>query len=399
MKKNLFLLSLLLSACSGMQKSGETTHMQDGKMLRLELKNPPILGTTSRGQRIYLGGFSGLRYLGKIQDGKLRFLTHTDRGPNADELEEKGKTKRPFLLSNFQPRLVYLLADPLKGTLEIEKEILLQRPDGKKLSGMPQMEGQEIPVDTEGRGLTLDPYGMDLEGVAASEDGTFWMVEEYGPSIAHFSASGKLLGTLKPGSGLPKVLENRRLNRGFEGMDLFGSRLYTILQSPLKKESSLVRLVEVDTLKRRTLGQYAYILSEGAEKIGDLAATGPREFLVIERGGDAIRKVFRASIEGVTNLQYSPEKISGAKLETMSAQELAEAKVVAVNKTELVDLTALGMNYDKLEGLDLVNDDWLAVVNDNDFSLSGGIDRLTGSVEFKEEASYLYLIHRDLWKK
>ena len=397
--KNLFLVAaMFMVSCSGVRVDSK---MAGGKILRLELKNPPLVGTTITGQRIYLGGFSGLRYLGRGPGEKLRFLTHTDRGPNAQEFTEGGKVKRPFVLSNYQPRLVFLLADVEKGTLEIEKEVFLKKPDGKNLTGFPQKEGQEVPVDILGKPLSLDPYGMDLEGIAQDDDGVFWMVEEYGPSILKFSADGKLKEVLKPGSGLPKILENRALNRGFEGTALFGSRLYAILQSPLKSEnpSHLVRMIEVDTLGRRTLGQYVYPLEKGkSDKIGDIAAVGPREFYVAERG-KSLSKVFLADLNGVSNLQVLPEKVSGMRLEGMSAEEMAEAKVVPIKKTEVLDLLGLGIREEKIEGIDLVNDTWIALVNDNDFGLEGGLDRATGNLKLKEEGSFLYLVHKDLWGK
>lgn len=386
----------------------------DSPAIRMVLKDPPLLGTTPAGDRIFLGGFSGLRYLGKSKDGRLRFITLTDRGPNADEVKVKSADgqkleKRPFLLPGYQPRFIYLLGDPATGTLTIERQVLLRRPDGKTLSGLPQKTGQESAVSTTGEALPLDPYGMDLEGIAPAADGSYWIVEEYGPTLARFSAEGKLLETMKPGNGLPKVFEQRRNNRGFEGMAILGNRLYAIIQSPLdnprsekeknSKRSSVVRIAEVDLAGRRTLGQFAYLL-EGGDRIGDIAIEGPRNLLVIEQDGKGYRRVFRANLENATNLQLLTDRVVGpaGTLESMNKEALAEAGILPATKEEVIDLDGAGVKESKVEGIDLVEDS-LAFVIDNDFGLNGDWDQATGKVGFKDEPSAIYLFPAGSWKR
>ncbi len=410
--KFLLALTLFLTSCTHAEKS--TTPNQGAPMtfVRMELKDPPLLGTTAAGQKFYLGGFSGLRFLGE-RAGKLRFLTLTDRGPNADESEVGSEVQRPFLLPEFQPRLVYLEADPVAGTLKVEKEIFLKRPDGKKVSGIPPKTGhQEVPLNSVGKLLAQDTYGMDPEGVALEEDGSFWVAEEYGPSVARFSKDGKWLDSLKPGSGLPKVLSQRQLNRGFEGMALFQNRLYLIMQSPLDnpisekekngKRSVIVRIIEVDTKGRRTLGQYAYVLDHRkVDKIGDITVDGPRSLLVIERdgktGAKAVRKVFHADLTNATNLQLLPERIvgPGGTLESMTAEDLKEAGIVPVQKKEVLDLASIA--EEKIEGIEILHDGRLAFVIDNDFALDGSWDKSSGKVGTKPEVPAIYLFPKSAW--
>jgi hypothetical protein len=384
-------------------------------VLRLELKNPPSIGKTEQGQELFLGGLSGLRYMGKTPEGKLRFLSHTDRGPNASEFEEDGQVKRPFALPNFQPRIVFLLADLDRKSLEVEKQIFLRRPDRKNLSGLSQKDGQEIPVELQQDVLPYDPYGLDLEGIVVAADGAFWLVDEYGPSVVKFSKEGKMLEALKPGLGLPKILEQRRLNRGFEGAALTGNRLFAILQSPLdnplssgfknSKNSSVIRIIEVDLIKKRTLGQYVYLLEEGkSDKIGDIASDGARSLFVVEHDGKsgkgAFKKVYRADFSGASNLQLQSDRLTGAggTLEGMNRNKIAESGIQVAKKEEILDLAKLGVLEEKVEGIDLVEDEWMALLIDNDFSLSGERDRATGLVELKNEPSAIYLIPRSAWK-
>jgi hypothetical protein len=61
----------------------------------------PSIGETAAGQKLFLGGFSGLHFEGiDPKTGRYKFITHTDRGPNA----EPTGIERPFLLPNFARR-------------------------------------------------------------------------------------------------------------------------------------------------------------------------------------------------------------------------------------------------------------------------------------------------------
>ncbi len=45
---------------------------------------------------------------------------------------------------------------------------------------------------TQSRTLSnLNDYGLDSEGLAALNDGTFWVSDEYRPHIVHYDANGK----------------------------------------------------------------------------------------------------------------------------------------------------------------------------------------------------------------
>lgn len=383
--------------------------MKSQQAQRLELKESNPVGVSEAGQAIGLGGFSGLKFLGKNSDGKLRFLSLSDRGPNAAEENKSGTTIRPFVLPGFQPKIIFLVADPAAGTFEVEKVIPLLRPDGKPLSGLPNREGGEVPVDLKGATLPYDPYGMDPEGIALNADGSFWIGEEYGPSLALFSAEGKLLERMKPGQGLPKVFEQIRLNRGFEGVTLGDGKLYGMLQSPLDNprspkqknsdKSKFVRMVEVDPAGRKTLAQYGYLQGPGkSDKIGDIAYEAPGQFLVIEQNGKvgkkSVKKIYRFRIGKATNLQLLPEKLAGpgGSLETTNAKALLEEGVIVLEKEEVCDLAALGVKESKAEGIDLVDNDTIAIIVDNDFGLEGSWDKSAGKVEMKDEKSALYLI-------
>ena len=80
-------------------------------------------------------------------------------------------------------------AIPLKGTA------------GNLLNGLSAsitsttMEGAYGP---DGKELARSPDGFDSEGLVRLADGTFWIGEEYGGSIAHVAADGTVIKRLVP---------------------------------------------------------------------------------------------------------------------------------------------------------------------------------------------------------
>ena len=91
--------------------------------------------------------------------------------------------------------------------------------------------------------------GIDAEGLVRLSDGSFWVGEENAPSLAHFSADGRMIerhvpaGTETEFAGapyetigsLPAIIAKRQANRGIEGIAISPDErfLYFIMQSPL----------------------------------------------------------------------------------------------------------------------------------------------------------------------
>lgn len=332
----------------------------------LDKNEKPIeIGTSSTQQKFFLGGFSGLIFLGR-ENGRYLFMTHTDRGPNADE----HNGQRPFPLPDFTPQWVTIEADPTTRTYRIIRRVSLKDVKGRLLLGLPQESGrQEVPITVKGEPLKPDPQGIDPEALAADSQGRLWMGEEYGPSLLRFSPEGRLLIRLAPGLGLPQHLSGRTFNRGFEGIAVQDGKIYGFLQSALPGEPGLARIVEVDEKTLTTTAEYSYPFANGADKIGDVFGLGRREFLVLEidseKGPKAIKRIYRV------RLGRPGEK---------------------VEKTMYFNLSAAGYPYQKPEGLALTDDGKIAVMNDNDFEVAEGpVDLHTGQVPRKSEPSRLML--------
>ncbi len=340
---------------------------------KLEFKNPPSLGRSSAGQEIFLGGFSGLHFLGKTPQGRHRFITHTDRGPNG----EMYNGNRPFLLPDFTPRWIIFSLDQDFKDLVLEKTILLQSPEGN-LSGLPPVVGLEDPVDVYDYLLPPNTNGIDPEGLTQDQKGHFWMGEEYLPSLLEFSPEGMLLNRFTAGKHFPELFAKRRLNRGFEGITFFKNNIWAFLESPLKAGpgdlQGPILIFNPNTQKPVEVKYYPFDNST-ADKIGDVAtlkiAGEELGLLVLERnnvlGKDGYRKIY-----------FIPDPSQSGPLK----------------KRLVADLIKIGIdNVEKIEGMTVVDGRYLILINDNDFALRGHPDYLkTGLVPTKDEGSYIYVI-------
>jgi hypothetical protein len=414
-----------------------------------EWRDLPSVGKTAAGQKINLGGFSGLAFEGTTRDGRLKFITNTDRGPNG----EPTGIVRPFLLPDFTPRLVRFTLDPRSGYFALTQQILLKRSDGTPLTGLPNTAisanaslpyNDEVPVDLLGNVIPLDPLGGDLEGIVVADDGSFWMPDEYRPAIYHFDPEGRLLerfipigthaaaGKPVPAPGtagefgieaLPAVIAQRRQNRGMEALAEHGGKLYAFVQSPVRNPVTLgnaalnvmrnIRIVEFDPATRATR-QFLYTLDNPvvqnatdtpADKIGDAVAGPNGEIYAVERDDDAVpasdlsvvtKKIYKFTLGTATDVTaldtLYPVVRSGVtlmlSLDQMTTAELASVGVRSIVKSLHVDLASAGYaSVQKVEGLTLLENGQLAVLNDNDFGVARiVIDNATGT--FVRAADY-----------
>lgn len=408
-----------------------------------------VLGTTSAGQEILLGGLSGLFYEGETDRGKLQFITTLDRGPNGEptDVDDDGVKERPFPLPDYQAKLVRFTLDRESSKFEITEEILLTREDGHTpITGLPNLQAgepgkaytDESPVDLNGDPLENDPFGADMESIVVADDGSFWLSDEYRPAIYHFDPHGALIDRFIPkGTAeavghpkgafgtetLPEVYAQRRANRGFEGMALNtdNGNLYAFIQSPIdnpdvsnaeaeaadessdfnSRNSQVLRILEVDPHSGEPVGEYVYFLegSEGVDKIGDAVYAGDGKFKVIERDSDtdadAEKFIFEVDLTGATNIlgtELSTATGENTALESMTPDDLAEMEIQPVTKTQVLNLPSIGyLAGDKPEGLALLPDGSLAVINDNDFGLLDEEIPGDGSVPFNPDPTQTVL--------
>jgi len=389
---------------------------------RTATSNPQDPSQTTPGQSIRLGGLSGL-WLESIDPGTGRqtYVTVPDRGPNGDtsDVDGDGEEERPFALPDYQARVVRFELDPATGKVTLLSQILLTQSDGvTPITGLPNIPGvDEEPVDLWGNHLRYDPFGADLEGIAIASDGSYWMVDEYRPSIYHFDPEGVLIDRLVPvGTGslggkpagtygtetLPAEYALRRRNRGFEGMalDPTAGLLYGFIQTPLENPdrsasdaSDVIRVLAIDLVTGSPVSEYVYLLEapdhrDGkVDKIGDAAYAGNGEFFSLERDSSAAsfakKYIFHLDLKGATNLldPTAPDLLPGRTLEEHTADDLAELGIVPIHKRKVANLPSLGYAAgDKPEGLALLPGGDLAVLNDNDFALADAEIPVDGTI-------------------
>ncbi len=403
---------------------GYKDHSKGQPRMKQFLFQEPALDE-SRG--IAFGGLSGLFFEGVNKNGNPTFLTVPDRGPNGDPtpvsyVDDKDNTTtiRPFLIPEYQAQVIRF--ELSKGKVNVLEKIFLTRNDGTTpISGLPNIPGiDEVPatpvaengdvIDAEGNQFKLlgyDDFGADLEGIVVNpEDGTFWMVDEYRPAIYHFLPNGTLIDRFVPqgtaalsnpvlpsgtfgNETLPAAYANRRRNRGFEAMALDTKKgiVYAFIQTPLANpdratsdNSQVIRILGIDPSNGQPVSEYVYFLEKPAfrdanvDKIGD-AVFDPstNKIYVIERDSRASsinkKAIFSIDLTGATNIIATKLPVS---LESYSPDELALFGIKPVHKIKVLNLPSIGyLPSDKPEGLALLPNGALAVLNDNDFGLEG----------------------------
>ncbi len=234
--------------------------------------SPPI--GTCQGVEVRESGFSGLIH---IPGTGLEFYTISDRGFAIDAgsttCAVTGKEKViPF--PDYCPKIHHIR---LEGdSIRVLQTTTVKRPDGTNASGLPLPLGAgntgetlwgDIPTDKANiHVLGTDPWGVDPEGICIGSDNTFWICEEFGTSILHLDASGKVINRYSPYGngdhqiGVDTVLRYRKANHGFEGIAITPSgKVYGFVQNtilfPSKQvtdSTRIMRILEIDPVTNKT---------------------------------------------------------------------------------------------------------------------------------------------------
>ncbi|MGJ5749792.1 hypothetical protein FB563_5961 [Streptomyces puniciscabiei] len=360
--------------------------------------NALLPGSVDDDHGVKLGGIGSDIYPAG-RDGE--YWTVTDRGPNG-QVKVDGKKRRTFPVPGFDPAIVKIR---VRGdSVQVVDAIPLTTSSGKAVTGLPDQQSRdEAPYTYDARTpLSYNPNGLDTEGIVRAADGTFWLVDEYGPSLVHVSARGQVLTRYVPeGLGLtgadypvvealPSIFLHRKINRGFEGLAQFpDGDLVMALQSPLSLPdadaggaSRTTRLLLFSPREKAVTAEYAYRFdpvnvvdpseNDTSElKMSSIVAIGGDRLLVEERTDKAARLQLvrlgrRSSILGSPwdNDTTSPSLEQLADPATAGVPVLAKRLVVDLNKVDGVP--------QKIEGIARVDHDSLALINDNDFGMTDG---------------------------
>ncbi|MEU1365268.1 esterase-like activity of phytase family protein [Streptomyces sp. NPDC005803] len=360
--------------------------------------NGMLPGSVEDDRGVMLGGIGSDIY---PADREGEFWTVTDRGPNG-QIKVDGTKRRTFPVPGFDPAIVKVRVSGKR--VEVLRSIPLTTRSGAPVSGLPNQAGRdEAPYSYDARTpLPYDPNGLDTEGIVRAADGSFWLADEYGPSLVHVSARGRVLARYVPQGlhlegadypvveALPGVLLHRKTNRGFEGLALLpGGDLVLAVQSPLSlpdqdagEASRNVRLLRFSTKKRAVTAEYAYrfdpvgVVDPGEDdtselKISSVVAVGGDDLLVEERTDRAAR-LHRVTLPRGAGILGSRWDVAAASPSYEELVDPTAAGVPVLRKSLVVDLGTVAGVPGKIEGVAVTGRDTLALVNDNDFGMTDG---------------------------
>ncbi|MFJ7071381.1 esterase-like activity of phytase family protein [Streptomyces sp. NPDC098781] len=362
--------------------------------------NALLPGTVGDDRGVDLGGIGSDIY---PAGRKGEFWTVTDRGPNG-QIKVDGSKRRTFPVPGFDPAIVKIRVTG--STVKVLDAMAITIASGKAVTGLSNQQGRdEAPYTYDARTpLTYNPNGLDTEGIVRAADGSFWLVDEYGPSLVHVSARGKVLTRYVPkGLGLtgadypvvealPSVLLHRKINRGFEGLaQLPGGDLVMAVQSPLSlpdtdagEASRTTRLLRFSPKKKAITAEYAYrfdavnVVDPGEDdtselKISSVVAVGGNRLLVEERTDKAARLQL-VRLDRAANILGSrwDDDTTSPSLEQLDDPKTSGVPVL--RKRLVVDLGTVAGVPGKIEGVARVDHDTLALINDNDFGMTDGAE-------------------------
>lgn len=367
----------------------------DTKTQPMEL---PLTKVSNDGKSITLTvGLGSGAFHPKDQADIVYFIS--DRGPNVpkdlakDLLGVKFKDKKGyvFLQPTYAPSIykVKLKEDgyEILETIEIKDE------KGQKITGLPN-PNNEVGLDINAKPLAFDPQGLDTESIVKLKDGTFYVSDEYLPSLVHIAADGKIMQRLIPGKELPAILSKIKPNRGIEAMALSPDEkyLYYAVQSPLRhpndevlQTSRLTRVCRLNLMTLQTDQQYVYALDEAKtfrddsvvnqEKVvlSEMAMIDADQILVLER----VEKTTKLYVTKINSKSYNlaakwSDELTKPALEELNEDALKKQKIKLLPKRLVLDSVEANPKFPiKIEGMThLGKDEWL-LINDNDFGITG----------------------------
>ncbi len=341
-----------------------------------------------------------------------------DRGPNLTcgdfrqvaQMELPGcretKNARIYLAPPYAPSIYRLILTDT-GQFRVTDVITLKDRGGTPLNGMPNSlrnATSESPLDGHGKPLARDVHGIDAEAVIRLTDGTFWISDENAPSIVHVSLDGRIItrhvpqGTEPDFAGaryevvgsLPAILAKRQLNRGIEALAVSRDErfLFFMLQSPLANPDSAafrtsrnVRLFQIERTSMQIVAEYVYVLddpktfrrdpsgNQSDPRISEMTVVGTNHLVVLERT-EATTKLYEVDLGKATNIIGTPwDRISTSP--SLEQVNPADAMIVPVSKALRFDSADFPKIAGKTEGIAVLPDRALALINDDDFGIGG----------------------------
>jgi len=297
----------------------------------------------------------------------------------------------------------------------------LKGKSGRPVTGLSNPLGQaatEANFDIEGRKLPPNPSGLDPKALVRLSDGTFWVADTYGPSVLRVDADGTVLKRLVPkGLGgdlagadyaveeaLPAIFARRQRNHGLEGLAVSPDEdfLYLTMQGALGNpdaetavHSANIRILKLSLATEMPVAEYLYRLDppdafkadaapdalagpllQNMVGVSETVAVGADRLLVLERL-DRSARIYAIDLRDATEVTpiYDDPSWSPA-LESLDVAGLAGQGLAPLHKTLVFDGDKTSGLPRKLEGMALLSDRALIVLNNNDFGITGEENRM-----------------------
>jgi hypothetical protein len=410
----LAILAVAMAGFSGTAPGGDVTtriYTSDDTLLRLGSFSFP------GGKTVNLSVGIGSAAFRHPSDPPNMLWTIGDRGPNiaCSDMKEQAGTEltckevrngRVYPTPSYTPSIyrVLLLDD---GTFRVTDVITLKDRDGRPLNGMPnplRTATTETPLDGQGARLQQDVRGIDVEGLVRLSDGTFWIGDENGPSLMHFSTDGRMLARHVPKGtegdfagapyetigSLPAIVAKRQANRGIEAVSISPDErfLYFIMQNPLAnpdtaayQQARNTRLFKIERATIKVVGEYVYTLDnpgtfrrdpsnkQSDPRLSEMMAIGTDRLIVLERT-EQTTKLYEVELDGATDIAGSRWD-DAATSPSLEQTDIGTAKIAPVKKTIRFDTADHSAILGKTEGMALLGDGALAIINDDDFGITG----------------------------
>lgn len=335
----------------------------------------------------------------KYGDDANTFYTLTDRGVNIKCKDAKDiigldykkmckgdKDGKIFPFPSFTPTIVKWEKD---GTNLVVKQVTpLRDKDGYRISGVsnPLSNFPEKAYDKNGTLMSYDPNGLDTEALYVKKDGTFWIGEEYAPSLVELDKNGKIIRRLVPNGleqnlskanykvegVLPSIIAKRHPNRGIEAIALSPDEkyIYFMIQSPLDnpdyRDTNVTRLYKMQISNPSNIELYAYEedpadsfkydnkTKQSKVKISEMSCLGDNTLLIDERVTHTT-KLYKVDLSKGTPVPTD-------KVDTI---ETDMSGVTPLKKT----LLATQSSPKKIEGVANLDGTHFLLINDNDFGI------------------------------
>ena len=290
-------------------------------------------------------------------------------------LSDNGFGKRSnssdYLLGIYHILPDFRTADGGSGSIEVTDIIKLSDPQ----SHLPYPATRK--TDRLLTGAALDP-----ESFQKVADGSYWIGEEFNPSLLRFSVAGEMLAapftltglsSVDNPAGEPATLPR---SRGFEGMAMSpdGKWLYPMLEGAVEGAGPGLGIYTFDVEKQRFVNphanrpSYRYQLDEGATAIGDFTMYSETSGLVIERDS---REGKDAVIKRIYKVDFEQQDENGFLVKTLLVDLLDIQDPHDLNRDGNV---LFSFPFWTIEGLVVLNRTTLGVVNDNNYPLGQARD-------------------------